>query len=965
MRRLNLKWLIALIGAFGLMAAGCGDDTTSGQSAGVGEACEQSSDCADGLTCVDGVCEADTDDDGILDDVDNCPETPNPDQADADGDGIGDACDDTDDSGGEEGDDCETNADCDGSLVCIDDVCASDADGDGVADGDDNCPNTPNPDQTDADGDGVGDACTEGGGGVGDDCQGSVDCADGLVCIDDVCASDRDGDGIPDPDDNCPDTPNSNQNDLDGDGTGDVCDDDTDGDGILDDGDGSGDPDDNPCEDGETTDCDDNCPLVQNPDQSDIDQDGTGDLCDSDTTRRDGRPSDDTCSFDFTTNELDPQVEWSLTITDNDPYPDRDQVMTTPMVANLNDDNGDGVVDENDIPDVIFTTFATNGNTDGWDNLEYGVLRAASGDGSGLLWSVGFDELAQLSEISSTYTAGGSPDLERLGIQPAGSVAVGDIDNDGSVEIVAGLWHDQTATGGMVAINADGTPEWVTSATDTDGVKLPHQFESWWGGPSIANIDGLGTPEIVIGSAVFDSNGELLFDGADIDTLTGYPGKGINWADGTPGTYGGTLGAVADLDAATDPDSGQFTMEIVTGTTAYTHDGDVFWEADASLPDGFVALADFDGDVSPEVVVSANGTVRIQDGLTGEVVWGPVAIEGYDGGADGGRIGPPTIADFDGDGSTGDPDLEIGVAGANQYVALDIDASTFDASNPPVPSFDSVKLWAAPTQDDSSNMTGSSLFDFQGDGTAEVVYADETTLWVFDGTTGAERFSQPNSSFTALEYPIVADVDNDGNAEIVVGSNDFECGDQLDCAGNSSTGIKVLGDRNDSWVATRRIWNQHTYHITNVDEDGAIPDQELDNWYVSNTYRLNELTEIPPQAAPDLIGEDPQVAGESCDVDVQLWVTNAGAVRVGSGLPVSFYAVDSNGDRIFLDGARTQMPLEPGESERVDAQLTLPSDGTWEIEAVVDDSNGTGESTENECNEDNNSVIVGDGLVCD
>ena len=58
----------------------------------------------------------DTDGDGIPDCIDNCPATPNPDQADADQDGVGDVC--------------------------------------------DNCPTTANPDQRDTDGDGVGDACT-------------------------------------------------------------------------------------------------------------------------------------------------------------------------------------------------------------------------------------------------------------------------------------------------------------------------------------------------------------------------------------------------------------------------------------------------------------------------------------------------------------------------------------------------------------------------------------------------------------------------------------------------------------------------------------------------------------------------------------------------------------------------------------------------------------------------------------
>ncbi|MBI4578853.1 MAG: thrombospondin type 3 repeat-containing protein, partial [Planctomycetes bacterium] len=63
----------------------------------------------------------DTDNDGVLDNVDNCPSNANADQADADNDGVGDVC--------------------------------------------DNCPAVANNDQADADNDGVGDACEPGAGG--------------------------------------------------------------------------------------------------------------------------------------------------------------------------------------------------------------------------------------------------------------------------------------------------------------------------------------------------------------------------------------------------------------------------------------------------------------------------------------------------------------------------------------------------------------------------------------------------------------------------------------------------------------------------------------------------------------------------------------------------------------------------------------------------------------------------------
>jgi hypothetical protein len=50
-------------------------------------------------------------------------------------------------------------------------------------------------------------------------------------------------------------------------------------------------------------------------------------------------------------------------------------------------------------------------------------------------------------------------------------------------------------------------------------------------------------------------------------------------------------------------------------------------------------------------------------------------------------------------------------------------------------------VWQVQNHDLSSSVTGSSVFDFEGDGKAEVIYADECFLWVFDGQTGAVRFA--------------------------------------------------------------------------------------------------------------------------------------------------------------------------------------------------------------------------------
>lgn len=181
----------------------------------------------------------DRDGDGIFDSEDNCPDTPNTDQADMDGDGIGDVCDDDRDGDGvlNQVDNCPDIPNSDQGDIDRDgigDVCDDDRDGDGVRNDFDNCPDIPNLDQADRDGDGIGD----------------------------VCDDDRDGDGIKNDADNCPDVPNPDQQDTDGDGIGDACSDDRDGDGIKDNV--------------------DNCPDVPNTDQRDTDGDGVGDACDDD-----------------------------------------------------------------------------------------------------------------------------------------------------------------------------------------------------------------------------------------------------------------------------------------------------------------------------------------------------------------------------------------------------------------------------------------------------------------------------------------------------------------------------------------------------------------------------------------------------------------------------------------------------------------------------------------------------------
>lgn len=211
-------------------------------------------------------------------------------------------------------------------------VISPDTDGDGVNDQDDNCVQTPNTTQDDFDGDDVGDACDP----------------------------DVDGDGLANNGDNCHLVPNPDQADLDTDGAGDLCDGDDDGDTVLDgsdncptvanvaqddlDSDGAGDACDLDDDDDGVDDLADNCATIPNSGQADLDSDGQGDACDSDVDG-DGVANDsDNCvviaNADQTNTDGDAEGDTCDTDDDNDGVGDATDNCV--LVSNADQSNIDG-----------------------------------------------------------------------------------------------------------------------------------------------------------------------------------------------------------------------------------------------------------------------------------------------------------------------------------------------------------------------------------------------------------------------------------------------------------------------------------------------------------------------------------------------------------------------------------------------------------------------------------------------
>jgi hypothetical protein len=383
--------------------------------------------------------------------------------------------------------------------------------------------------------------------------------------------------------------------------------------------------------------------------------------------------------------------------------------------------------------------------------------------------------------------------------------------------------------------------------------------------------------------------------------------------------------------------------------------------------DGWPAIADLDQNGTPEVVIASSGMIRVLDGATGKLWCGvdptgvacemndamrtqPRAVPG------GGLGGPPTVADFDGDGRP-----ELAIAGAAAYTVFDLNRTGEEIVQPmndPAPAAGAIyRRWSQTTQDQSSNCTGSSVFDFQGDGAAEVTYNDECYARVYNGADGTVLLQVENSSATIHEYPLVVDADADGNSEILMTAT---LGGGCNAPGyKARKGVYLYGDANDEWVPTRRVWTQHTYHVTNATSAGNPPVMEQDNWTNPglNNYRQNSQGEGVFNASDLTVGLS--IGLDQCTDALELIATvrNEGALGVPAGINVEFFqGVDATG--VPLGAAVTDKALLPGQSTKVSVLVPAPPpDMPADYYVEVDDASD-GDGAILECNEDNNSDAV-------
>ena len=650
----------------------------------------------------------------------------------------------------------------------------------------------------------------------------------------------------------------------------------------------------------------------------------TDSYCDTDVCVPYGVPpdktNDDTCEISISIDALVPAVQCRWTAPPaGDPHPDHFHVMSTPVVVDFDFDQNPGTLE----PSIVFTTFPT---VNSYSNP--GVLRIISGE-----------DCTQQFTFSNPADAAMAP----------ASPAVGDIDGDGRAEIISAA-HG----GGVIALRYDtGTSSFSQmwrSAVCVGAMRTPDGTggNNKWSGPSIHDLDNDGSPEIIYGNVVYGA------DGCVKSQALGFPGYSV-----------GVVPVIADVD-----EDGN--MELVQGNAIHEWDAVVGdWVAESYFAGGALGLgqaavadlgdfplASFGNTDRAEVVVVSGGTIRVQT-IEGTVLFGPTSIPG------GGTGGPPTIADFDGDGRR-----EFASAGGSQYVVFDFDclAGGNAAGCNGMAKTDGV-LWNQPSQDASSNVTGSSVFDFDADGAAEAVYADECFLRIYDGATGVVRYSAARSSGTTYENPVIVDVDGDFHTEIVSAVNDYA--GTLGCPGtdplfptatfSTNHGIVVLRDEQDRWASSRPVWNQHAYAVTHVGDLGETPATAsvAINWNdpTLNNFRQNVQGNLDALGIPDLTvsGRVTEVQCVGSVATLEAEICNRGTLPMAVGTEVAFREGMETGPEL----CRVPMPtvLGVGQCDKVSCMADLMGQ-ILDVYVTVD-PDGAAE----ECYEGNNVTLFG-SLEC-
>jgi hypothetical protein len=426
--------------------------------------------------------------------------------------------------------------------------------------------------------------------------------------------------------------------------------------------------------------------------------------------------------------------------------------------------------------------------------------------------------------------------------------AIADLDNDGYGELVI-VGNDQR----MYCYEHDGTLKYVSGLVGYDS-------RYRWSVPNIADFDHDGMPEVNIGNQVFNGQtGALLASGGPSLSAGEHPARRAN---------GFSFNSTVAIDALPDNFCADCDgLEIVAGNQVLsvnlvTGAVNMIVQAAGTYTDGFTSVVDFDRDGDLDAIVQGK-----RGNLNYVYCWeieSPVIMRQFklfnNWGEGASRV---NVADLNGDGQ-----LEISFVGFPYLYAL---RNNF------------TPMWTRAT-DDASSITCSSVFDFCGDGSADVIYRGSSFLQVLNGADGQVSWEDDCVSATHIENPLVLDVDADGQTEIVI-----QCGTN----GSVDSGHVVVYEAVGlPGIASRKVWNQHAYFNTNINDDLSVPRRQQNHHIIGDSLKMNTFLNQffnPTFPSPDAVLTLDQTVCEGDSIALTLTLCNIGDNLLPPQTPVSLY----------------------------------------------------------------------------
>ena len=486
------------------------------------------------------------------------------------------------------------------------------------------------------------------------------------------------------------------------------------------------------------------------------------------------------------------------------------------------------------------------------------------------------------------------------------SVAIGDVDNDGLGEV---FFFDSNGSLNRYDY-ANGTLT-KTFTTDADGNAGLYT-------PNLADFNHDGIPEVYVGNKIYSSvDGSLLVDGGSDASTT----QGAHDINDSRELFSIAIDVLPD-DFCTECSG----LEIVAGNVVYavnvqTGAISAAVTAPAGLNDGVTSVADVDVDGDIDGIVVSNGKVYVWDLQTSTQLYNTYTLAST---TKGGRA---NVANFD-----DDSQLEIGVAGKDIYVVLDPTGS---------PSGGTLQeKWTKTELVDNSERTSSTVFDFDGDGVSEVVYSEEEKMMVYNGITGGLKTTITSPSGTRYDNPVIADVNGDGQTEIIVTAQDKP--------GSINSGtdyIRCFKSTDLPWRPSRPVWNQHNYFIVNVNDDLTIPKVQQSSMTIPSAfdgkpYKVILNTFLNQASIYDVAGDHifpaPDISAEinggainicqnGTDVSYSFLITNGGSADLPAGTNIA----------VFSDNPYQAGNNAPNLIQELSTPSVIPENGTLLMSGTI------------------------------